>query len=167
MWYVIQTLKGRERKILEEIKEYIAEEDEEVFILENEKMFKHHGKWEPDRVPLFAGYIFADTDEPEEFDKRLYEKYRYIRLMTVGDVITPIRPEEELFLRRLGGDSHIVQYSEGFKVGDKIIIEDGPLKGLEGSILRFDRHNREATIKLTMFGKETTTTLGLGVVKVI
>lgn len=167
MWYVIQTTKGREKKVMPEIRQHVAEPDEPVFVMEYEKMYRHHGEWTPDRVNLFAGYIFVDTKRPEAFDIRLRSKYHPLKLMTVDDVITPIRPEEQSFLMELGGEEHIVRYSEGFKENDRIIIESGPLKGHEGEIEKIDRHNREGVIRLKMFGRELMVTLGLGIVKVI
>ena len=106
-------------------------------------------------------------ERPEAFDIRLRKEYHPLKLMMVDDVITPIRPGEQRFLMELGGEEHIVRYSEGFRENDRIIIESGPLKGHEGEIQKIDRHNREATIKLKMFGRESMVKLGLGIVKVI
>ena len=97
-WYVVQTLKGQERKTIADIKRNVIEDDEDVFIMENEKMFKHQGKWKADRVNLFPGYLFIVTPRAEEFDERLHGKYRTLKLMTVGGTITAIRSEEESFL---------------------------------------------------------------------
>ncbi|MBQ7563795.1 MAG: antiterminator LoaP [Lachnospiraceae bacterium] len=166
-WYVVQTMKGQEIKAIADIKRDVIADDEDVFIMENEKMFKHQGKWEADRVNLFPGYTFVETSRPEEFNQRLHKKHRTLKLMTVGETITAIRPEEELLLKQLGGEEHIVRYSEGFRDGDKIIVESGPLKGHEGEIRHLDRHNRQAQITMSLFGIETNVTLGLGIVKVI
>lgn len=70
--------------------------------------------------------------------------------------ITPIRDEEEEFLEKLGGSDHIVRYSEGFKDGDRIIVESGPLRNFSGEIIKTDRHNRQATIALSLFGRKIT-----------
>lgn len=166
-WYVVQTLKGQEGKTIADIRRNALEDDEDIFIMENEKMFKHQGKWEPDRVNLFPGYIFVVTCRPEEFNQRLHRKHRTLKLMTVGETITAIRPEEEKLLKYLGGEDHVVRYSEGFRDGDRIVVETGPLKGYEGEIKHLDRHNRQAQITMTLFGIETNVTLGLGIVRVI
>ena len=166
MWYVIQTLKGQEYKAIENIRD-IATPDEEVFIIENEKMFKHHGVWEPSRINLFAGYIFTETKRPEDFDQKLRRKYHPLKLMSVNGKITPISHKEEEKLLILGGEDHVVRYSQGFKQGNQIVVEYGPLKGREGEIIKTDRHNREALIKLSMFGTDTIVRIGLGIVKTL
>ena len=164
-WYVVQTLKGREKKALLEIQEHVTEADEHAFIMENEKLYKHQGKWHRERENLFPGYLFVVTGKPEKFDVRLRRKYHPLRLMRVDDAIRSIEPDEEEFLMRLGGENHVVRYSEGFQIGDKIVIEKGSLKGFEGEIRKKDRHNRQAKIAVSIFGRETEVTVALGIVK--
>ena len=165
MWYVIQTLKGQEEKILDGIHQYVKCEDEEVFIMQNEKMYKHKGEWGTDRTNLFPGYLFVDTNAPVEFDKRLRKKYPARKLLRVDDKITAIEECEEDFLKTLGGEEHIVRFSTGFREGDQIIVESGALKDLTGEIKKLDRHNRQAIITLSLFGRKTDVTLGLEIVK--
>ena len=165
-WYVVQTLKGREKKVLSEIREHVLEADNEhTFIMENEKLYKHQGKWHSERENLFPGYLFVVTEKPEEFDKRLRRTNRSLKVMRVDGVIKPIETYEEEFLMRLGGENHVVKYSEGFQIGDKIVIEKGSLKGFEGEIRKKDRHNRQAKIAVSMFGREMEVTVALGIVK--
>ncbi len=167
MWYVIQTLKGKERKAVEGIRKDVAEPGEDVFIMENEKMFKLGGVWRPERKNLFPGYLFVVTERAEEFNLSLHGKFRTLKLMTVDGDIVPIRPEEEEFLMRLGGEEHVVKYSEGFLDGDEIVIETGPMKGLAGKIRKLYRHNREALITIRLFGRDMDVRLGVGIVKKI
>ena len=165
MWYVVQTLKGKEEKVTAEIREYVLEDGEEAFIMGNERMFRIRGRWIIDRKNLFPGYLFVITEKPKEFDRRLRKKLRPLKLMEVDEVITPIYPEEEEFLKLLGGEEHIVRYSEGCRIGDKVVIESGALAGYKGEIRKLDRHNRQAVITVSFFGRETDVTLGLGIVK--
>ena len=69
-WYVVQTLKGREKRVADEIKEKVAGENETVFIFENEMQYKVKGEWKKDRKPFFPGYIFVELeiDKAGEFN---------------------------------------------------------------------------------------------------
>ena len=165
MWYVVQTLKGQETKILDGIHQYVKEDTEDAFIMWNEKMYKHKGKWEADMTNLFPGYLFVVTKEPMEFDRRLHKKYPARKLLRVDDKITAIQKNEEEFLKALGGDEHIVRFSKGFREGDQIIVESGALKDKTGIIKKLDRHNRQAIVSLSLFGRKTDITLGLEIVK--
>ena len=64
-WYVVQTLKGREYRVAEDIRNDIAGDAEPVFILENELEYKIKKEWIKDRKPLFPGYIFVDIGKNE------------------------------------------------------------------------------------------------------
>lgn len=45
-----------------------------------------------------------------------------------GDTVSPIRKDEQDFLALMMDADHIVQYSEGFLIGDEVYITSGPLK---------------------------------------
>ncbi|MBR1479147.1 MAG: antiterminator LoaP [Lachnospiraceae bacterium] len=167
MWYVIQTLKGRERKVAEAVRRDVACEGEKVFIIENEMQYKVKGEWIKDRKPLFAGYVFVELEfeRAEEFNNRLRTKLHTFRLLDIDGVITPIRPEEEEYLLRLGGEEHIIHHSAGFRVDDIVEITSGSFQGFRGKINKLDRHNRRAKICLPLLGKNIEVEIGLEIVK--
>lgn len=167
MWYVIQTMKGKEYKAAEEVRCDVAAEDEPVFVFENEMEYKVKGSWIKDTNPFFPGYIFVDinAEKAEDFDYRLRKEKHPLKLLRVDDIITPIKPEEEEYLSRLGGEEHIVRNSEGYRVDDMIEITSGSFKGWTGEIRKLDRHKRRATICVTMMGREVEVNIGLEIVK--
>lgn len=167
MWYVIQTLKGKELKNTENIRRNVAEDNEKIFVIENEKMFRIRGEWIIDRKPLFPGYIFVTTDNTNDFNKRLYKNRMHLKLLEVDGVVTPIREEEEEYLKILGGEEHIVRFSQGYRVGDKVEITSGAFAGFEGEIRKLDRHNRRARLCLRLMGKDIEVEIGLGIVESI
>ena len=165
MWYVVQTLKGQENKIADEIRRDVADDCESVFIFENEMEYKIKGKWIKDRKPFFPGYIFVEMDEEsaEDFNRRLRKKNR--KLLDVDGMITPIEEHEETYLKRLGGDEHIIRYSEGFRVDDRVVITSGAFKGYSGEIRKLDRHNRRARVNVPLLGYDIEVEIGLGIVE--
>lgn len=169
MWYVIQTMKGKEKKAADEVRYDVAKEDEQVFVLENEMEYKVKGNWIKDTNPFFPGYIFVDisADMAEDFDIRLRREKHPLKLLRVDEVITPIRPEEEEYLKRLGGDEHIVRNSEGYRVDDMVEITSGSFKGWKGEIRKLDRHKRRAIICVPMMGRDVEVSIGLEIVKYI
>ena len=86
------------------------------------------------------------------------------KLLTADTTILTLTPEEEEFMRRLGGDDHIAEMTVGFIVGDKITVTQGPLMGLEGSIRKIDRHKRQCIVEVDMFGQKIQTKVGLEIV---
>ena len=165
MWYVVQTLKGQENKVADEIIREVADAGESVFIFENEMEYKIKGMWIKDRKPFFPGYIFVEMGEEraEDFNIRLRKKNR--KLLDVDGNITPIKESEEVYLKRLGGDEHIIRYSEGFRVDDKVVITSGAFKGYSGKIRKLDRHNRRAKLCVPLLGYDIEVEIGLGIVE--
>ena len=48
---------------------------------------------------------------------------------------------------------------------DKVVILSGPLKGMESTIQRIDRHKRKAWLNLEMFGRQQLVEVGVEIVK--
>ena len=169
MWYVIQTMKGKEEKVADEVRRDVAKEDEIVFIFENEMEYKVKGEWIKDTNPFFPGYIFVDmnAERAPEFDIRLRKEKYPLRLLRIDDQVTPIRPEEEEYLTRLGGEEHIIRNSEGFRIDDMVEITSGSFKGWKGEIKKLNRHKRRATITVSMMGRDVEVSIGLEIVKKI
>ena len=164
MWYVIQTLKGQENKVAEAVARDVAD-DENVFVFEYEKEYKIKGKWIKDRKPFFPGYIFVDMEESQAvfFDQRLRKNKH--KLMEVDGAIRAIRPEEQEYLIKLGGEEHIIHHSEGFRVDDYVVITSGPFKGYNGEIRRLDRHHRSAVICMPLLGRDMEVKIDLELVE--
>lgn len=55
--------------------------------------------------------------------------------------------------------------SQGMIIGDKVVILSGPLKGMESTIQRIDRHKRKAWLNLEMFGRQQLVEVGVEIVK--
>ena len=83
------------------------------------------------------------------------------KVLKTGDELFPIHEEEEQLLRRLTGDTTNVAVSVGVIVGDKIIVKEGPLIGMEGMIKRIDRHKRMAVLEVELFNRVSEVKVGL------
>ena len=88
-------------------------------------------------------------------------------LFRSGKEIVPITAQEEKFLVKIGGDDLVVGMSKGIIEQKQIKIMSGPLRNMEGSIRRIDRHKRLAWVSVKMFGREMEIPLGLEVLQVL
>lgn len=104
-------------------------------------------KW-ADRVkaadfPLFPGYVFCRFD-PNERLLPILTIPSVMRVLSAGSVPIAI-PDEEIAaiqaIVRSGLPSRSVPLVD---VGDRVLIEDGPLKGIEGIVVRADKQYRLA-----------------------
>ena len=50
-------------------------------------------------------------------------------------------------------------------VNDKVIVQEGPLKGMESAICKIDRHKRRAWLELFMFGRKQSVEIGIEILE--
>lgn len=165
LWYVIQTKSGLEKKCMQQCIQYINKKDYvEIFVPQyiGKKHFKK--EWHDVKKVLFPGYIFVDTKEPEPIVEGLKKVNQYTKVLRDGDVISPITEKEQEFLSMMMDDKHIVQYSEGFLIGQEVCIISGPLQKCHGWIKKIDRHRRTAQMDVPMFGRRTPVEVGFGAI---
>ena len=164
MWYVVQVRTGDELKISSRLKLEIKTDDEDIFVPLFERRKCIRGEWTRVTTPLFPGYIFFQTNDVLDMYKRLKKIDAFTRILMTGDTYTPISSEEERFIETLTGDDHIVETSVGVIEGDQIIIKRGPLYGLEGSIIKINRHKRIAIIRAEFMGGPREIKVGLEII---
>lgn len=164
MWYVMQTQTGKEAELAQKCTNMIAKPGEEIFVMYGERMFKKFGNWEKRMQALFRGYVFIDTDDIEDFRIRTFSLPNAVKILKSGDEMWPIHDDEEEFLKKIGGEEHIVRMSEGYSFGDKLSVVRGSMVGMEGRVRSIDRHNRTATLYVRVAGRELEVKVGLEVV---
>lgn len=166
MWYVIQVQARRELAVVEKCRERgLLLPGEEVFTMLSERMVKERGEWKKKTEAAFQKYIIAETEDTDGFRIRLRNVGEMAKMLGVDDRIVPIYPEEQELLARLGGEEHIIRYSEGYTLNDKLVVTDGPMKGMEGRVKWVDRHQRIAGIEVMLLGRKVIVKMGVGVLK--
>jgi transcriptional antiterminator NusG len=123
-----------------------------------ETIFRRNGINKKEKEIMFPGYVFVETQiEGKEFIQTTYnfihsQSNKAIRILQYGDGNAAINRAEMKFLQYLFGDKKCIETSIGFKEGDKIIIEHGPLQGYESVIKIINNHKQEAIIELEIMG---------------
>lgn len=101
MWYVIQTLTGREQELLRMMERVMGtawQTDRRCFILYRECVWRVEGRLRLHIEPLFPSYVFVETADPEQLYFRLKQVPRLSRLLGEGGNFWPLYEEEERFL---------------------------------------------------------------------
>ena len=112
----------------------------------------------------FPDYFYIDSDDPKELEKLL------MRIPSVGEPVRidggfhPIKEEEEAILQRMMNENDLILASVG-NIGDgKLIVDEGPLKGLEDRVRKIERHDRWADLEMDLFEECKVMRVGLQVV---
>ncbi len=165
MWYVIQVYTGMEEEICRQCRRKVTDKNEDVFVMLAERMTKIQGQWTEITSRLFPGYVFIETEKIEDFFMRLKRIDSMTKILGTGEEMTPIHQEEEDYLRLLGGEEHIVKYSEGYMEGEKLTVTSGAMKDYKGTVKKVLRHKRLVVLEVPLMGRTVEVTVGLGIVK--
>ena len=162
MWYVMQVCTGTEHKIRKQCLEHIEKNIlSECFIPMYEEKKKISGRWQVTEKIMFPGYVFIVTEDLFGLQLQLKNIIGLTRLLGTGDEIIPLTVDDVKFLKKFGGDDHVVGMSEGIIENSTVIIQKGPLAVWEAFIKKIDRHKRKAYLELEMFGRLQTVEVGL------
>ncbi len=173
VWYVIQTIAGKEEELAAGLGAVMAGEGckcgRDCFVIRAEWLKRLGGEWRTQVRPLFPGYVFAETDDPGALFLRLKLAPKFARLLGTGEYeFTALEPGEEAFLRRLcregerAGQRWLVPLSRVAeeKSGGEQRIE-GPLRAFADQIERINLHKRYAVVRVRMRHREQTVLFGL------
>ena len=166
MWYAMQTYTGKEKQIQNLIEKIVpAGCYSGCHIISYESKRRYGGSWHREKKPMFPGYLFIVAEDPWELVQHLKKIPEMTRLVRAGEYILPLAETEERFVRRLCGDKSLVPISVGVQEGDKIIVKEGPLRGMESYIKKMDRHKRKAYIEVELLGEVRQVAIGLEIVE--
>src|ERR1700681_1683610 len=87
------------------------------------------------QVPLFTGYLFCRFDVEER--NSILKTPGVCLIVGQGRMPIPVDPVEFQNIRLAVGSGQKIQPWHGLEVGNKVRIEYGPLRGIEGTLLRF------------------------------
>lgn len=162
MWYAIQVMSGNERQTAAMCRTLVDDRTlSGVFSPEIEVMKKYEGAWHKERRLMFPGYLFVTTDQPEQLYLDFMHVPKLTKLLGTGKEPVALSEKEVSFLRRILNAEGVVEMSQGVLEGSRLVIQEGPLKGLEGLVKKIDRHKRKAVLEVEMFGRIVDVEMGV------
>jgi transcription termination/antitermination protein NusG len=119
--------------------------------------------------PVFPGYVFFKSEDIKaELDTRwiIRRTLGFIRFLRQSSDPTPLSEKDLTLLRHFISFGEVADISKViFDENDKIVILEGPLKGLEGRITKVDRRKGRARVILDMYESRFPIDLGFEVVE--
>lgn len=162
MWYVIQTVSGKEQSCAGLCRARIDSSlYSKIFVPMYIDKLHFKKEWHDVKKVLFPGYFFIDTDNIEAVLKQISGIEIFAKVLKNAEKTAPINNEEKLFLQTMMDDRHVIHCSRGFIIGEKICITEGPLRNHYGLIKKIDRHRRIAKLEINFFGRLTPAEVGL------
>ncbi len=162
MWYVIQVAPNRERDVIAMCNERIKKPDEEFFVMKGIRYLREKdGSWRENEIIVFPRYVFVDTEDIGNLRERLLKIPDLTKVVSSGEEVFPIYPDEEQLLKIIGGTEHLITASVGVKTDEGVKVTQGGLLGHEDMIKWVNTHKRLACVELELSGHRTAVKIGL------
>ncbi len=167
-WYVVHTYSGYENKVASDLRKKVDYRQLNDIIQDirvpTEKVIEiNDNKTREVERKIFPGYVLIKMVLKDDS----WHVVKSIRGCTgfVGESTEPVPlDDEEVKNMGIETEKHIeVSYSEG----DSVKVMAGPLKDFVGIVEKIDTDNGVVSVKLSMFGRETSATLDLSQVSPI
>lgn len=142
-------LRPRTEKAVAEI---LAGRDVPVYLPLVNKARLHHGTKIVTPLPMFPGYIFLAAGELERRELKRTEK-NFVNIELLREEF-----EEETLIRELNAlrqfeilaQTKEILVNPGIQRGDKVLVTQGPLKGLETEVIRRDDERNSIIVNVTI-----------------
>jgi transcriptional antiterminator NusG len=162
-YYAIQVKTREEKKFLALARNTGAVEPYTLVFPRRTLTIRRLGKNKTVEAPIFPGYIFF---EAEQIDPDMYWRIKrisgFFRFLKSNQDIRPLEGKDlELLLHFLSFGEVVKKSKVRFDENSRIVIIQGPLKGLEGLIVKVDKRKGRAKLQLDMYTDTFLVDLGI------
>lgn len=160
-WYVLHVLTGEELNV----RTRLAQTAPHISTLVPRRTLKERRQGVSKEVTrlLFPGYVFAYSAMDHESYYKLTAPEGVIEILGRPDPCAV--PQNEM--------AHVIKWCEDdeliglsrVRIGERVTVLDGPLKNMEGHIIRLDRRKSRARVRMTLFGEPRDIDFGIEVLQ--
>jgi transcriptional antiterminator NusG len=168
-YYAVQVQTGSEEKIIDNVKTTLAYKLEQQNFIFPKRILKirKSGILKDEAKPVFPGYFFI---EAENINTELYNTLRgtkgFYRFLKSNQEITALTGKDLSILQHFINFGQTISTSQVyFDENDRICVTSGPLKGLEGMIIKVDKRKNRAKIKMDFANENLLIDLGFELIK--
>jgi len=152
-YYVIQVQTGTEDKYLHLAANIIEANQVRLLWPRRKLRIKRRGIWKDYLAPIFPGYLFIES---EKISPELYWQIKrvpgFLRFLKDNHNIEPLAMRDQELLTHFLSFGEVVERSRViFDENKRIRVLQGPLKGLEGKIVKVNRRKGRARVKLDLY----------------
>lgn len=165
-WYVMHTKEGMEGQATELIRRSVPSDLwSSCRILKKEKLFRGEGKLLLSCEKMFPGYLFVETEQPEELLNYLKKSREYPQLVKDEEEnLFPINDQDLVFLKSVCGEkldrSMSLSEVETDEEGNLIRIS-GVLEKYSGQIVKKRLRKRYVLAQVDLFQRKETVLFGI------
>ena len=145
-WYALHTRSRFEQKVYDGI----SGKSLEVFLPRVQVMSRRKDRRKKILVPLLPGYVFVHFDMNPETYWDIVKTTGVVRMIGFEGKPVAAREEEIASLMILDGTDRTVQNRAYMSRGDRVMIMEGPFKGLVGFYLRHKGQSKKVVVSIEL-----------------
>ena len=166
-WYILHTFSGYENKVANNIITVVDNRNlhhliEEVMVPTETVTENHDGKVKTYESKIYPSYVYVKMVMTDESWYICRNTRGCTGFVGPGSKPIPLTDEEVANLGVVKKPTEIT-----VKAGDLVTIVSGTMEGLEGKVKEVDEAAGTAVVTVSMFGRETPTTLDLSLIQKI
>ena len=168
-YYVIQVVTGKEEIFLNFLKNSNPDIYTKLFWLRKELTIKKSGKLRKKVSSIFPGYLFFESDFPGYSEITVLRSMPgFCRFLQSNQDIRALPDQERrLIFKLMSGGEVAGESTVVFDVNDRIKVIAGPMKDLEGEIIKVDKRKKRAKIKLKLYENSFSIDFGFKILELI
>lgn len=148
-WYALHVKSRFEQKV----HDGIYGKSIEVFLPKLQVMSRRKDRAKKILVPLIPGYVFVRSGLNHEEHLSILKTPGVVRMIGFQGKPVPVKDMEINSLMILNGTDRTVQNREFMSRGDRVMIMDGPLKGLVGFYLRHRGQSDKVVVSVDLLNR--------------
>ena len=148
-WYAVHTRSHFEQKVYD----LLCGKSIETFLPKIQMMSRRKDRRKKILVPLLPGYIFVQYDQDPEIYWDVVKTVGVVRMVGFEGKPVPASDDEIQSLMILDGTDRTVHNQAYMKRGDRVMIMDGPLKGLIGFYVRHKGRTDKVVVNVELLNR--------------
>ncbi len=155
-YYALQVRTRGEDKFIRLFKSNHPDEATRLVFPQRRMSVRRMGKFRDELTPVFPGYLFIEVDGEMRppLQWALRRTAGFFRFLRSNQDVAPLSGADlrtVLHFVNPAGSSIAEKSKVYFNDDDRIVVAEGPLKGLEGSIVKVDKRKGRAKVKLDLY----------------
>lgn len=145
-WYALHTRSRFEQKVFDGLRGKRIE----AFLPKLQVMSRRKDRRKKILVPLLPGYVFVQCNMDPQAYWDIIKTAGVVRMIGFEGKPVPAKDEEIASLMILNGTDRTVENRAFMKKGDRVMIMEGPLKGLVGFYLRHKERSEKVVVSIEL-----------------
>lgn len=155
LWYAVHVMSRHERKVAEKLRMHGFL----VFLPEYKSRSQRKDRVKMILRPLFPGYLFVHTRLEPERRLAIIQTPSVVRLVGRNNKPLPVPDDQVESVRLLLDSTRDARPEKNMSPGQKVVVTDGPLKGVVGVVEKAHRGERIVVI-VDLLNRSVSASLG-------